>query len=78
MNISQLKKKMLALYEPRDLFNVTNIKKLNDSAYFFPTDFFLHKTPKKKMTKLSVLNSEGMSWCLNTKVTKVTKWLNGI
>ena len=53
-----------AFYGPSYLLNVVNTK-----TYFFSSRFFLHKTPNDE----AGLNSERMSLCLTTKVTKVTK-----
>ena len=70
------------LYEPRDFFNVIlYTKTIIDPDYFFSSRLFLRKTPKHQITRRNVItrrNSKEISWCLNTKVTKITKWPNGI
>ena len=69
------------LYEPRDFSNVTNTKTIIDPDYYFSSRSFFPITPKHQITRKNVItrkNSKEISWCFNTKVTKITKWPNGI
>ena len=40
-------------------------------------DAWIPKWPKLPNDQMVFIISKGMSWCLNTKMTEVTKWLNG-
>ena len=81
LSLANILFQVIWLYEPRDLFNVKNTKTIIDPDYYFSSRSFFPITPKHQITRKNVItrkNSKEISWCFNTKVTKITKWPNGI